>query len=176
VDQPVILRDEMEDLKRSFGSQAKVAHALGKSEEWTSRTLAALSRGEQPHLEFKTELAIHYLHSFVVFATRRIGTDVSYWLFVPREELGLAEPAALLRQGRLQEVVDLLLRELGADRVAAPAESDDRPRQSAVFRARERPRRLRLGGPRRQPPALSELDRRLAGKRFDLEGVIYGSR
>jgi len=172
----VILRDELEDLKHSLGSQAKVAHALGKSEEWTSRTLAALSRGEVPHLEFKTELAIHYLHSFVVFATRRIGSDVSYWLFVPREELGLAEPAAVLRQGRLQEVVDLLLRELGGDRAAPAAESDQLPRQSTLFRARERPRRFRLGGPRRQPPDLAELDRRLGGRRLDLEGAIYGQR
>ena len=174
--QPLILRDELEGLKRSFGSQAKVAHALGKSEEWTSRTLAALARGEVPHLELKTELAIHYLHSFVVFATRRIGSDVSYWLFVPREELGLAEPAAVLRQGRLQEVVDLLLHELDAHRDAPAVESERRPRQSALFRARERPRRFRLGAPRSEPPALAELDRRLAGKRLDLEGVIYAQR
>jgi hypothetical protein len=174
----VIVREELEGLRRELGSQARVAYALGRSEEWVSRTLSALSRGEQPRLELKTELAIHHLSAFVVFASKRLGPDVGAWLFVPREEFHHAEPAAVLREGRIHEVIDLLVR----DRAAGDSDPDEdnalTPHRSSLFREGvppPRPRRVTLGAPRQPPLSLEELDRRFAGKRLDLEGQIYGS-
>jgi hypothetical protein len=174
VQQPVIIRDELEGLKRELGSQARVAHALGRSEEWTSRTLSALSRGEQPRLELKTELAIHYLYSFVVFASKRLGPDVRTWIFVPRVEFGHSEAAELLRQGRIHEVIELLQRELGYGPAESQAPGRPQLRRSVVFKERQRPRRIRLRKPEQPVPSFEELDKLLAGKRLDLEGVIYG--
>lgn len=176
--QPVIIRDELEGLRRELGSQARVAYALGRSEEWVSRTLSALSRGEEPRLELKTELAIHHLAAFVAFASKRLGPDVRTWLFVPREEFHHAEPAAVLREGRIHEVVELLVLERSSDDSGEPRDEPLTPRRSSLFRSGaqpSRPRRMTLGAPRRPPPSLEELDRRLAGKRLDLEGQIYGS-
>jgi len=178
VRQPVIIRDEIEGLRRELGSQARVAYALGRSEEWLSRTLSALSRGEEPRLELKTELAIHHLSAFVAFASNRLGPDVRTWLFVPREEFHHAEPAAVLREGRIHEVIDLLTRERPFNDPGQPQDEPLTPRRSSSFREGappSRPRRMTLGAPRRPPPSLEELDRRLAGKRLDLEGLIYGS-
>jgi hypothetical protein len=173
--QPAMLRQELEGLKRELGSQARVAHALGRSEEWTSRTLTALARGEQPRLELKTELAIHNLYAFVVFAAKRLGPDVRVWLFVPREEFDHAEPAAVLREGRIHEVIGLLRRERDPGDGDEPDQNAPRLRRSALFQDQPpRLRRVRLGGPRREPISFEELDRRMAGKRLDLEGVIYG--
>jgi hypothetical protein len=126
-------------------------------------------------MELKTELAIHYLHSFVAFASRRLGSDVRFWLFVPREELGHSEPATVLREGRVHEVIELLVRQDGDDQAVRSQDEAVRPRRSTLFRGRQGPRRLRLRAPRQPPPSLEELDRRLAGKRLDLEGVIYGA-
>lgn len=178
MEQPVIIRDELESLRRVLGSQARLAYALGRTEEWVSRTLSALSRGERPRMELKTELVIHHLYSFVIFASRRLGPDTGTWLFVPREEFGHAEPAAVLRQGRITEVIDLLLREHGLNVPDRRATERPRPRRSALFREQHgprRPHRIDLGEPRGAPPTLEELDRRFAGKRLDIEGVIYGA-
>src|SRR5206468_1587741 len=114
------------------------------------------------------ELAIHYLYSFVVFASRRLGPDVRVWLFVPREEFEHVEPATVLREGRIHEVIDLLTREGDREHDLRPG-----PRRSTLFRDKpgpQLPRRFHLDPPGRKPPTLEELDRRFAGKRLDLEG------
>lgn len=154
---------ELLSLRERLGSQRKVALLLGMSEEWLSRTLAILERGDDPHVQFATEQRIHTLAFVAREAWNLLGPLTREWLFIPRAELADRTPGECLPDGR-DDVMHLLRRD-------APFLTASSPQLASISQTARAARQA--GASVASRPTFEELDQMFAGKRVAVEDVIY---